>query len=137
MVDRLTSERRSWLMSRVPSKNTGPELVVRQLLHRAGFRYRLHDPRLPGRPDLVLPRWHTVVCVNGCFWHRHGGCEKASSPKSNSQFWEQKFARNVQRDADVHSELRSLGWNVVVVWSCELTDRDALLQRLTYDIRGR
>jgi DNA mismatch endonuclease (patch repair protein) len=135
-VDRLSKVRRSWLMSRVPSKNTGPELRVRRILHRSGLRFRLHSEKLPGVPDIVLRRWMTVVFVHGCFWHRHPNCRKASRPTSNVAFWREKFRRNVARDAKSSRALRELGWNVVVVWACEVSDDRRFVKRLIRRIRG-
>lgn len=107
-------------MSRIRGKDTQPELALRKALHRQGFRYRLHDAGLPGKPDLVLPRYKTVVFVHGCFWHRHEGCSIATTPKSNTQFWTDKFERNVARDIRSQALLEELGWRVFVVWECEL-----------------
>ncbi len=121
-------------MSKVRGKNTRPEKLVRSLLHRMGFRFRLHRKDLPGRPDLVLPKYKTVIFVHGCFWHRHPGCKKASTPKSNTAFWEDKFEKNVARDARVAEALRHSGWNVLVVWECELKDLDALAARLRNEL---
>src|SRR3954463_15983899 len=109
MVDLLTKERRSWNMSRIRSRDTKPEVLVRSLLHRLGLRFRLHRP-LPGRPDIVLPRHRTVVLVHGCFWHRHTSCRFAYTPKSNVQFWLAKFAGNVERDRKARRALHKLGW---------------------------
>jgi len=106
-------------MSRVRGKNTSPELKVRRAAHGMGLRFRLHRRDLPGTPDLVFPRLRTVVFVHGCFWHRHHGCRKASVPGSRTDFWNEKFDRNVGRDERVAAELRGLGWKVVVVWECE------------------
>jgi DNA mismatch endonuclease (patch repair protein) len=130
MVDRLTPERRSWLMSRVISKNTTPELAVRKMVHGLGFRFRLHPSDLAGKPDIVLPKWRSVIFVHGCFWHRHKGCKKATSPKSRVSFWKEKFARNVARDAAVRRKLNRDGWRVLTVWQCELADEPRLLARL-------
>lgn len=120
MVDTLSRERRSWNMSRIRGKDTKPEVVLRSLLHRAGFRFRIHDRRLPGHPDIVLAKYRTVVFVNGCFWHRHPGCSKAYTPSSRTEFWLEKFAATVERDARKAAQLRDLGWNVVTVWECDL-----------------
>lgn len=107
-------------MSRIRSKDTSPELSLRRALHALGLRFRVHVARLPGKPDIVLRRFKTVVLVHGCFWHRHPGCKVASTPKSNTAFWEQKFERNTARDARNAASLQALGWNVLVVWECEL-----------------
>ncbi len=123
MTDKLTPEERSWLMARVRSKDTKPEWILRSALHRLGFRYRLRRKDLPGKPDLVFPKYRAAVFVNGCFWHRHEGCSQATTPKSNVEFWERKFRGNVERDARNHRALRENGWRVVVVWECELYAR--------------
>jgi DNA mismatch endonuclease (patch repair protein) len=117
-------------MSRVRGKDTRPELVVRRMLHREGFRYRLHVRELPGRPDVVLPRHRAVVEVRGCFWHGHPDCPRAAAPSSNVEFWEPKLAANVARDARNEAALREAGWRVIVVWECETRDEDALRARL-------
>lgn len=120
MTDFLTTAQRSERMSRIRGRDTKPELVLRKLLHARGFRYRLHRKDLPGKPDLVLPRHLTVVFVHGCFWHRHQGCCIATTPKSNTQFWVEKFERNVARDLRSTQALEKLGWRVHIVWECEL-----------------
>lgn len=107
-------------MSRIKGRDTKPELLLRKALHSLGFRYRLHGA-LPGKPDLVFPRYRTVVFVHGCFWHRHQGCKVASTPKSNTSFWLDKFARNTTRDAEVQAHLRDAGWRVLTVWECAVT----------------
>lgn len=123
-------------MSRVRSKDTAPEKRVRSFLHRNGFRFRLHVKKLPGTPDIVLPMYRTVVDVRGCFWHRHPNCRQASSPASNAEFWRRKFERNVERDRMNERRLRELGWNLIVVWECELR-RSEFLENLADKIRGR
>ncbi|MCV0381743.1 very short patch repair endonuclease [Nitratireductor sp.] len=120
MVDTLSPEERSKRMSLIRSSDTTPELAIRRALHALGLRYRLNDKKLPGKPDLVFPRYKHALFVHGCFWHRHAGCKVATTPKSNTDFWLQKFQRNVDRDARVQAELRELGWTVQVVWECEL-----------------
>lgn len=120
MTDTLTREKRSWNMSRIRGKDTKPEVALRSLLHGAGYRFRLHDPKLPGRPDIVLRKFQTAVFVNGCFWHRHQNCAKAYTPASRREFWTDKFAATVERDQRKIAELRSLGWRVITVWECEL-----------------
>ena len=107
-------------MSRIRSKNTKPEMHVRSALHRAGYRFRLHVKDLPGKPDIVLPKYKTVIFVHGCFWHRHKGCSRATMPSSNQEYWKQKFKQNVERDKREQAELKKLGWNVIVVWECEV-----------------
>ncbi len=130
MTDRLTPERRSWLMSRVRSRDTIPERLVRSLVHRLGYRFRLHRRDLPGTPDLVFPSRRAIIFVHGCFWHRHRGCRKATVPSTRKEFWLQKFARNVNRDATVREALERAGWRVLIVWECELRDIDALEARV-------
>jgi len=125
-MDFLTPGQRSERMSRIRSRDTGPELALRHALHRLGLRYRLRNRHLPGNPDLVFPRYHAVVFVHGCFWHRHVGCKVANTPKSNTEFWAAKFERNVKRDAKVAWELAALGWRVFLVWECELHTKAGL-----------
>lgn len=120
MTDIVSKEKRSEMMSGIRAKDTKPEKLVRSALHRAGFRFRLHDKRLPGRPDIVLPRYKTVIFVHGCFWHRHPGCKYAATPKTRTEFWQKKFEDNVHRDAEVRAALEADGWRVVVVWECEV-----------------
>lgn len=129
-MDRLTQQRRSWNMSRIRSRDTGPERRVRSCLHRLGFRFRLHRRDLPGKPDIVLPAYGTVVFVHGCFWHRHPGCRFAYMPKSRVDFWQAKFHRNVERHREVEAALLDLGWRVVVIWECETKSEEILNQRI-------
>lgn len=129
-MDRLTREHRSWNMSRIKGRDTRPELLVRSIVHRLGFRFRLNPVKLPGRPDVVLTRHRTAVFVHGCFWHRHAHCRFAYRPKSNVSFWTEKFGQNVARDSRNMRALRRLGWRVLVVWECQATDRAALAKRL-------
>ena len=119
-MDKLTPQKRSWNMSRIKSKDTTPERIVRSFLHRNGFRFRLHVKDLPGKPDIVLPKYKTVIEVRGCYWHRHEGCKDAATPSSNTDFWQKKFSENIARDKRTEQELKALGWNVIVVWECEV-----------------
>lgn len=119
MVDHISPERRSWLMARVKGKDTTPELRVRRAAHAMGLRFRLHRKDLPGKPDLVFPKHKLAVFVHGCFWHRHDGCPKASTPKSRTEFWDMKFQANVERDKRNLSEIERLGWSCIIVWECE------------------
>jgi DNA mismatch endonuclease (patch repair protein) len=123
-------------MSRIGPKDTKPELTVRRLLHRLGYRYRLHRRDLPGTPDIVFVSRRKVIFVHGCFWHRHPGCKAASSPKTRTEFWERKFHDNVERDARKMAALRGLGWEPLVVWSCEIRDEKALEQKLVLFLDG-
>lgn len=120
MTDFLSPEERSERMARIKGKDTRPEVALRKVLHGLGLRYRLSGAGLPGRPDLVFPRYKAVIFVNGCFWHRHAGCSIATTPKSNTAFWLEKFEKNVARDAQVAEVLKELGWRVFVAWECEL-----------------
>jgi DNA mismatch endonuclease (patch repair protein) len=125
----ITPERSS-LMAKIGAKNTAPEMAVRSEAHRLGLRFRVNVKGLPGTPDLVFPRWKTVLFVHGCFWHRHGNCRRTTTPKSNVHFWAEKFAANVARDRSVKRQLRKLGWRVVVIWECQTVDRSRLSKRL-------
>lgn len=130
-MDRLSPEKRSWLMSRVTSKNTSPELTVRVVLHRMGYRFRLHEQRLRGKPDIVFSKKKKVIFVHGCFWHGHVGCRLGRLPRSNLDFWAPKIERTRVRDQETISALEADGWQPLVIWQCELKDLDALTKRLT------
>jgi len=130
MSDNLTVEQRSFAMRKVKSGDTGPELIVRRMLHRLGFRFRLHQRHLPGSPDIVLARHRTVVLVHGCFWHRHVGCNHATNPVSNAEYWLAKFERNMRRDRQSSKELKAMGWRVVTVWECETRNPEKLRRKL-------
>ena len=124
------SEQRSRNMSAIKSKNTKPEIAVRKLLHSMGYRFRLHRKDLPGSPDIVLPKYKTVIFVHGCFWHRHENCKYASTPKTRQEFWEAKFRENINRDKLNQENLSSKGWKIIIVWECEIKDKDFDLNRL-------
>ena len=130
MADILSKERRSWNMSRIRAKDTAPEKAVRSILHRLGYRFRVHGKNLPGNPDIVLPKHRTVVLVHGCFWHRHRGCKYAYTPKSRVDFWVRKFSENVDRDSRVKRRLRRLGWRAITVWECQTARPLVLARRL-------
>lgn len=134
MADNLSREKRSYAMSRVRSTDTGPEVRVRSLLHRLGYRFRKNVKHLPGRPDIVLQKHSTVVFVNGCFWHQHRGCKRSRRPESNSNYWNQKLDQNQIRDERVKKSLKALGWKVVVVWTCEVRDAERLTRKLVGQI---
>lgn len=120
MLDRFSPEKRSRIMSRIRSKDTGPEMIVRRYLHSRGLRYRLHCRDLPGSPDLVMHSRRVVIFVNGCFWHGHEGCSKARLPSTRHDFWREKISNNVSRDKLIQDSLCKIGWRVIVMWSCGL-----------------
>jgi DNA mismatch endonuclease, patch repair protein len=122
LVDTISEERRSWNMSRIKGKDTKPELAVRSFLHRMGYRFRIHRKDLPGKPDIVLPKYKTIIFIHGCFWHRHKGCKYAYTPKSRVKFWKDKFAGTVNRDKQHLKQLKEYGWKVFIIWECETKD---------------
>ena len=126
MPDTFDSATRSRIMARVQSRNTGPELILRRALHARGLRYKLHDSALPGRPDLVFPRFRAVCFVHGCFWHRHEGCRRTTTPATNREYWERKFEANVRRDRNHRAALLDAGWRVGVIWECALRPKRRL-----------
>ena len=130
MADSVSKEVRSKIMASIRQKGTNPELCVRSLLHRLGYRFRLHRNDLPGTPDIVLPRYRTTIFVHGCFWHQHPGCPKSRRPSSNTEYWSKKLTDNEKRDAQKANELKKLGWNVLTIWECEMKDRKVLQERL-------
>ena len=129
-AEEIVSSVRSRNMAAIRGKDTAPELAVRRILHAMGLRFRLHRKDLPGRPDIVLPKHRTVVFVHGCFWHRHKGCRYTTTPKTRQEFWQTKFAANVERDRRNRTDLQQLGWRVIVVWECELRNSRYLRERL-------
>lgn len=134
MADVVDAATRSRMMAGIRGKDTKPELIVRKFLHRQGFRYRLHPRHLPGVPDLLLPKYHTVIFVHGCFWHQHAGCKYATKPKNNGDFWHKKLGENVVRDAKVIAALKADGWRAIVIWECEINDDR--LAHLASQLRG-
>ena len=132
-----TDAARSALMRKVRGRDTGPEVMVRRLLHRAGYRFRLHAGDLPGRPDIVFRGRRKVIFVHGCFWHRHDGCRRTTTPKTRREFWANKFAANRKRDAAAVSCLERTGWEVAIVWECETEDGDRLKDRLVAFLEDR
>lgn len=126
-MDNLSPEKRSWNMSRIKNRDTQPEKVVRSLLHRMGYRFRLHRKDLPGKPDIVLPKYKTIILVHGCYWHRHEDCRYAYTPKSNVKFWNQKFDANIKHDKKVKKTLQNSGWKVHIIWECETKSEDKLV----------
>ena len=124
------SERRSRNMSAIKSKNTKPEIKVRKVLHSMGYRFRLHRKDLPGSPDIVLPKYKTVIFVHGCFWHRHENCKYASNPKTRKEFWENKFKTNVKRDKEIQEKIKNIGWKSVVIWECEVRNIESIEEKI-------
>lgn len=137
-MDNRSQEARSLNMSHIPSENTKPEETVRKYLFSKGFRYRKNVSGLPGKPDIVLPKYKTVVFVNGCFWHCHQNCKWFVRPKSNTEFWEAKFQYNIERDKRNYEKLNELGWRVLIIWECEIRHGDpvAAIDKLIVSIRG-
>lgn len=119
-MDTISSEKRSWNMAQIHSKDTKPEEAVRKFLFSKGLRYRKNDKHLPGKPDIVLPKYKTAVFINGCFWHGHNECKRYRLPKSNIDYWSKKIEGNINRDKKNYEALESLGWNIVIIWECEL-----------------
>lgn len=137
MTDRISQQRRSWNMSRIRGKDTAPERLVRSMLHKAGYRFRLHPPKLPGTPDIVLKKYSAVIFVNGCYWHRHSGCKKATTPSTRTAFWQAKFKATVDRDVRKAAELSAKGWRVITVWECELESRpQTVLGKIVIGLSG-
>ena len=137
MADRISPEHRSWNMSRIKGKDTKIEVMVRQYLFHYGFRFRKNDKRYPGKPDVILPKYKTAIFVHGCFWHRHEGCKLATTPKTRTEFWMEKFAKNVANDKKHYEELQKMGWNVIVIWECELeNDFEGTMQKIMHNIKN-
>ena len=135
MADRITKEHRSWNMSRIHGKDTGIEVKVRLWLFHHGFRYRKNVKDLPGTPDIVMKKYRSVIFVHGCFWHRHAFCKLCTTPKSNAEFWQKKFDANVRNDQKHYEELAALGWNVIVIWECEVKkDLETYMLRVKNDL---
>lgn len=130
MADTVSRSKRKEMMSKVKRKNTKPEVAVRKLLHRSGYRFRLHSKKLPGTPDTVLPKYKSVIFVHGCFWHQHEECRKARRPTSNVEFWNEKLDKNIERDKCKETELKDLGWKVLTIWDCEIKDENSLIKKI-------
>lgn len=136
-MDRISKEHRSWNMSRIKGKDTKPELLIRSLLHKMGYRFRLNCKNMPGKPDIVLAKYKTVIFVHGCFWHRHIGCKYSYIPKSRVDFWKQKFNATIERDQKKTDTLKSLGWRVIIVWECDLKKRaEDVINKIHYTLKG-
>lgn len=134
-MDRLSKEKRSWNMSKIKSTNTKIEIEVRSILHKMGYRFRLNRNDIPGRPDIFLRKYNTAIFVHGCFWHRHKNCKYAYNPKSNIEFWQLKFEKNIKRDREVKKLLHEMGINQMIIWECELKDPDKLKKRLREELK--
>lgn len=130
MVDHLTKQMRSWNMSRIRSKNTNPEIIVRSFLHRLGYRFRLHQKNLPGKPDIVLAKYKTIIFVHGCFWHRHKGCKYCTTPSVRQDYWLVKFDRNVKKYRNDRYQLKKLGWKVITIWECDTKNLGKISKKL-------
>ncbi|PKO41876.1 MAG: very short patch repair endonuclease [Betaproteobacteria bacterium HGW-Betaproteobacteria-4] len=130
MVDHVSTARRSEIMASIHSVDTVPELTLRRMLHRLGYRYRIHVKNLPGSPDLVFPGRKKIIFVHGCFWHRHKGCSYTSIPKTRTEFWVNKFEANVKRDRRNQKQLKEMGWRVKIVWECELKHPEKLVKKM-------
>ena len=136
MPDVHSPEQRSFNMSQIRRRDTKPEVLLRSLLHRAGYRFRIDVAGLPGRPDIVLRKYNTAIQVHGCYWHRHEGCPKCTTPETNKKIWEEKFRRNIERDRRNEEALRQQGWNVLIVWECELSNApQEVLSKITSALR--
>ncbi len=135
-LDTLSKTERSIRMSHIRGKDTKPELLVRSLIHRMGYRFRLHGRGLPGKPDIVFPARSKVIFVHGCFWHRHAGCPQSRTPKTNVEFWTRKFEMNVSRDRRVENDLKEKGWDVLAIWECELAHMEDMKYRIQAFLGG-
>ncbi len=129
-MDTISKEARSMNMAAIRAKDTLPEMKVRSLIHSLGYRYRLHRKDLPGKPDIVLRKYKTVIFVHGCFWHHHKNCKRANWPKSNQEYWIPKIKRNVERDKKHTKELKKLGWKVITIWECETKNTEGIVKKI-------
>ena len=136
MTDHLTTERRSWNMSRIRSKDTKPEIIVRSLLHKMGYRFRLYRKDMPGKPDIVLTKYKTIIFVHGCFWHRHKGCKRCTTPTTNRKYWLPKLERNIAKYKENRKKLKVIGWTPFVVWECEIKNLDKLSKKLNEELKA-
>jgi DNA mismatch endonuclease (patch repair protein) len=130
MSDTFPRKKRSEIMSHIRSRNTRPEMIVRSLLHKEGYRFRLHNEKLIGKPDIVMKKHRTVIFVHGCFWHQHPHCSRATVPKSNREYWLPKLRRNIERFDKVRKQLEEAGWKVIVIWECETRNKEQLALRI-------
>jgi len=137
MADIFSSQKRSDIMSKISSKETKPEIFVRKILFARGFRFRKNDKRLPGKPDVVLPKYKTVIFVNGCFWHGHRECKKSKLPETRKEFWADKIKSNIERDERDLLQLQQMGWNVLVIWGCKLSDNTDSVVRTLEQLKAK
>lgn len=137
MTDKLSASRRSWNMARIRSRDTNPELAVRRTLHESGYRFRLHGSDLPGKPDIILPKYRIAIFVHGCFWHQHPRCIDCSDPKTNTKYWRPKLVANVKRDRKYRRRLRRLGWQSIVIWECQTKKAEQLRERLIRKLNSK
>ncbi len=136
MADQISPEHRSWNMSRIRGKDTKPEKIVRSILHKSGYRFRLHRKDLPGKPDIVLPKYNTIIFVHGCFWHRHKNCRFAYTPKSRKEFWNAKFRDNKRRDKKNQKKLKNLNWRVITIWECQTRNLELIRKIIKKNLEG-
>ncbi|WP_462271053.1 very short patch repair endonuclease [Desulfobacter sp.] len=129
-MDVFSKGKRSQIMSHISGKDTKPEILVRSLLHRMGYRFRLHKKNMPGKPDIVLPKYKKVIFVHGCFWHGHENCPRSKRPSTNVEFWNKKIDANIERDKKIIKSLEYLGWKTLIIWTCEIKNEDALKHKL-------
>ena len=135
MADIFSKAKRSEIMSKISGKETKPEILVRKFLFAQGFRYRKNDKRLPGKPDIVLPKYKTLIFVHGCFWHGHQNCKKSALPQSNHEFWKDKIQKNIERDKSKQKELKKLGWKIITIWQCQIKSRESVEKALKQTVK--
>ena len=135
MADIFSKAKRSEIMSKISGKETKPEILVRKFLFAQGFRYRKNDKRLPGKPDIVLPKYKTLIFVHGCFWHGHQNCKKFALPQSNHEFWKDKIQKNIERDKSKQKELKKLGWKIITIWQCQIKSRESVEKALKQTVK--
>jgi len=136
MVDHISKIKRSWNMSRIRSVNTKPEIIVRSILHKMGYRFRLHQKKLPGKPDIVLPKYKIVILVHGCFWHRHNNCKRCTIPTTNQEYWLPKFERNIAKDKMNRKNLIKAGYIPIIIWECEIKKPEKLSKKIDKIIKA-
>jgi len=134
-MDNLTKKQRKLCMTKITSKNTQPEKIVRQILSKEGWHYRLHSAKLAGKPDVVISKIKTIIFINGCFWHQHKGCKRQAMPKSNISYWNKKLKRNVEKQKKDIKKLKKLGWKIIIVWECEVKDKKKLSNKLKIKLK--